>query len=74
MKYVVADKSLADQYGFNVFSHRTNKNNIILNEKEVMFASSLKGDSLAEKITQINGTIYERAEIKQLMNEGGWND
>lgn len=74
MKYVIAEKTLADAHGFNVFNHRTNGNNILLNEKEIMSSTSLHGSTIHERVQAINGSVYESLQIKQLLKEGGWND
>lgn len=74
MKYIIADKYLAGSAGFDVSVHRTNKKNIILNEKEVMNKASLEGVTLEEKSKQIDGKVYERAELIQIISKGGWND
>lgn len=74
MKYVIADKSLAGDFGFDEYTHRTNKKDIILNEKEVMSKASLEGDTLEKKVEKMNGKVYERAELIQIISEGGWND
>lgn len=72
MRYIIADKTLADSQGFPINTHRVNGNQIILNEKEVY--SILPGNTLEDKIGLISGTIYTHAEINKIINKGGWNE
>ena len=49
MKYIICDKVIASNYGFDSITHRVLGALIILNEKEVTFCTAVEGNSLEEK-------------------------
>ena len=73
MKYIIADKALSSFVGFNISTHRTNNDKIILNEKELVNNKCLEG-TLEERAKAISGTVYTHTEIINKINEGGWNE
>lgn len=69
MKYIVAKKALAVNYGFRLQGHRHNATSVILNEKEVMTNRILPAGTLEEKVGSLEGTIYTIHEIQKVLKE-----
>lgn len=70
MRYIIADKAAAVDVGFSLMGHKTNGNQILLNEKEVAGNPTLKG-SLTKRAKAIQGTVYSEAEVMNLINSTG---
>lgn len=68
MKYIVAKKDKARNYGFRLQGHRQNASSVILNEKEVMSNRILPAGTLEEKVSALQGTIYTIHEIKTILH------
>lgn len=73
MRYVIANKTLAGEKGFSLKTHRTHGDLMLLNEKEVVNNPALHAGSLADRASEIAGTVYTCAAVKHVLNEGGWN-
>jgi hypothetical protein len=64
MYYLLAPKQTATMYGFGINTHRCVRNNIVLNEIEVMASSALSGD-IRSRAELLKATLYGSAtEIK----------
>lgn len=66
MDYIIADKKLAENFGFNPETHLVTGMKICLNEKEVMGSQSLKG-ALAARAKTLGGKVYSREEALKIM-------
>lgn len=71
MRYIIADKSAVAQLGISLAGHRTNRNLVLLNEKEVMTAAGISGDTLEERAEKIGGTVYGHDAIVHELKQGG---
>ncbi len=69
MQYVIANRGKATMYGINAAGHRTKDALIVLHEKEL---NVVPGPTLADKVRAVNGVLYSASEIKQALQEGGW--
>lgn len=74
MRYVIANKAVVAQLGISLLGHRTNRNLILLNEKEVMTAAGINGDTLEERADEIGGTVYGHDAIVHELKQGGWRN
>lgn len=68
MKYIICDKVVASNFGFNPITHRVLGSLIILNEKEVTFCTAIGGDTLEEKAENIGGNIMTEDGVKDFIN------
>lgn len=68
MKYIICDKAVASNYGFDHITHRVLGALIILNEKEVTFCTAIEGNSLEEKVANINGNIMTEDGVRDFIN------
>lgn len=68
MKYIVADKDIAKDWGFSSETHRVSEQYMCLNEKEVLVSQVLKG-TLEERAAILNGMICTREEALIMMND-----
>lgn len=68
MKYIVTDKSIAKDWGFDPATHRVSKQYMCLNEKEVLVSQVLKG-TLEERAETLKGMICTGEEALILMND-----
>ena len=68
MKYIICDKVVASNYGFDPITHRVFGALIILNEKEVTFCTAIEGNSLEEKAANIKGNIMTEDGVKDFIN------
>lgn len=71
MMYVVADTEKVKNVGINITGHLQKGRLTIVSEKELTLAVGIKGE-LTERVTAVSGTLYSNAEVKCLINEGGW--
>lgn len=71
MRYIFADKDKAVGAGFSTNTHMTNDTQMALNEKEVMFNSSLKG-TLEERAASLGGMILMFYEARNELKTSGW--
>lgn len=68
MKYIICDKVVASNFGFNPITHRVLGSLIILNEKEVTFCTAIAGNTLEEKAANIGGNIMTEGEVRDFIN------
>lgn len=69
MRYLLAEKSKALHYSFQIAAHVCKGPNIVLNEKEVMAASSLAGaESFEDRAVLLGASIYTAAELIDIIN------
>ena len=69
MKYVLVSKEQARIYGFHLRGHMENGDNIVLNEKEILFSPNLKADTFPEKVKILGGESYSFSEIINIINK-----
>lgn len=68
MMYVILDKGQALGLGFNMHTHITAHDKMILNEKEVLMSSNIQGDTLDERVKNIGGKAMTDQELEQFKN------
>lgn len=66
MEYIITDKKVAENYGFNPQTHLVVGTKICLNEKEVLGTQTLKG-TLKTRVKTLGGKIYSRDEALEIM-------
>lgn len=71
MRYVIAKTKTVTNAGISDSGHRTKKELIIINEKEIMNSDFLEGD-FESRVQLLGGTTYTNVEINNIINEGGW--
>lgn len=69
MKYIVAKRGLALAAGFTMKGHRHNTTEIILNEKELSFSTTVPGATLEEKAASLEGEILNASEIHKILKD-----
>lgn len=67
MQYIIADKTIAENYGFNPATHLLNGSLICLNEKEVLTCPFLKG-TLKTRVKTLKANAYNREKALEIMN------
>lgn len=67
MRYLLPDTATANHYGFSTFTHTTSGERLILNEKEVMASTLLKGD-IEKRAETLGCTVLTRTELKNIIN------
>lgn len=72
MRYVVASLQIAIENGIKQIGHLVKEEEIILNEKEVMYMPSAQ-ENFEKGVAILKGEIYTNTSINQLISEGGWN-
>jgi hypothetical protein len=70
MKYLLANKEKALAAGYTAMAHRHSDTKMLLNEKEVIFDTTLAGD-LTERASALEATIISHAEAIELVEKGG---
>lgn len=68
MRYLSLDKETAVRYGFEPKAHLTNEDEMLVNEKEVMFTTGLSG-SFTDRAEQLGGKVLSVKEAKEYINE-----
>ncbi len=71
MRYLIADRGKAASYGISTYAHRIKGERVVLNEKEI---GPVPGETAEEKAAMIDGRLYTRAELKQALEEEGWDN
>jgi len=69
--YIIVDKTKAVEHGFKLHTHIEVHGKMILNEKELLMAASLSGETLQERAEELGGTVMTEAELEQFKREGG---
>lgn len=63
MRYIIADKTMALDYGFSLEGHRTSGTLIAINEKELLCCPALaSAPTLEAKSKLVGGRIYTHKE------------
>lgn len=71
MKYLLANKEKALAAGYTEVTHRCSDTEMLLNEKEVAFGTSLSGD-LAQRVEALEATVLSHEEAIELIGKGGF--
>lgn len=73
MKYIVLDTQRALALGFNPGLYRRSKKGIrvIINENDLKHNPKIPGETIEDKALFVNGKIYDKNEIHNLM-KGNW--
>ena len=67
MRYIIADKSKAVDYGFQVETHLCNGDMMCINEKDLMNSVCISG-SLNERAEKLNGVVCDQYDALAFMN------
>ena len=72
MRYMICDRQKAIAKGFNPDTHRRKEQEVMLNEKEVMISTTLKGDTFEDRIEEIGGRQLTEQEAITEIDKGDW--
>lgn len=73
MRYLIASKAKAHDFGIVTEGHHYKDGKIILNEKEVMFCPTLRQyETLEAKAQELGAEIYDMVSIKETIKKGDW--
>lgn len=67
MNYIIADKTKAVNYGFQVETHVCNGDMMCINEKELMNSVCISG-TLKERADKLNGVVCDQYDALALIN------
>ncbi len=67
MRYIIADKTKAVNYGFLVETHRCNGDMMCINEKDLMNTLCLSG-TIEERAYKLGGVVCDQYEALAFMN------
>ncbi|MBD5357445.1 MAG: hypothetical protein HDR88_10645 [Bacteroides sp.] len=67
MNYIIADKSKAVNYGFQIETHLCNGDMMCINEKELMNSVCMSGN-LIERADKLSGVVCDQYEALEFMN------
>ena len=63
MRYAIAKTDKAKMFGFKEFGHKTNRDLICINEKELMNTTTMSG-SLEERVEALEAELLSDSEAK----------
>lgn len=69
MRYIIANTDRVKACGISCYGHRTKDDRVVLNEKEL---GVVPGDTEEARLAAIDGIVYTRAELRQILKEEGW--
>lgn len=68
MRYIIANKSTAVDYGFQVETHLCTDDMMCINEKELMNSICMSG-TLEERANKLHGVICDQYDAQSFMNK-----
>lgn len=69
MRYAIIEIQKAESIGISSANHFRNDTEMVVNEKEIMYSDAI-GDTFEEKISLLEGKIYNKIAIKKQIKNG----
>lgn len=69
MRYAIIEIQKAESIGISSANHFRDATKMVVNEKEIMYSDAI-GDTFEEKISLLEGKIYNKIAIKKQIKNG----